>query len=390
MSSVERRCSSRQSSIPSSRQNAVTRACSIVSGAGCQMYADPDTCADATHPGPRRRPPGTLPPVRIVVAPDKLRGTYDADQAAAALADGWIAVRPRDAVDRVPLADGGEGTAAALLAARGGRWQEAGVHDARGRPCRARFAILTGGDAALDVAEACGALRVADLAPDPMAADSRGAGELIAAAIASGARRVVVGVGGTATTDGGAGLRDALGARVPAGVELVAALDVTNPLLGPDGAAAVYGPQKGATPEQVAHLEQRLAALRLPTADLPGAGAGGGIGAMLMVLGARALPGAELVLEEAGLAGRLAGAAACITAEGRIDLQTLRGKVVASVAAAAAAAGVRCVAVGGRVEPAAALGLERLGCACYENGDLEAAGRALAGSWPGLPSPPSG
>jgi glycerate 2-kinase len=194
--------------------------------------------------------------VRIVIAPDKLRGTYTAEQAAAALARGWRSCRPGDELVELPLADGGEGTAAALRAARGGSWETAPAHDAAGRPIEARFARLPGGEAALDVAEACGAWRVADLPPDPVGASSYGAGELIVAA----------------TTDGGEGLRRALGA-VPPGVQLVAALDVDNPLLGPAGAAAVYGPQKGATPEQVEQLDRRLAALQLETAGLPGAGA---------------------------------------------------------------------------------------------------------------------
>ena len=236
--------------------------------------------------------------MRVVIAPDKLRGTYTADEAARALARGWGAHR-QDDLRLVPLADGGEGTAAALLAARGGTWRAAPAHDARGRPVEARYADLGAGQAAMDVAEACGMWRVADLAPDPLAATSLGAGELIGRAIADGGTRIVVGVGGTATTDGGAGLRRALGS-VPEGVSLVAALDVDNPLLGAAGAAAVYGPQKGASPQQVVELERRLAALRLASAGRPGAGAGGGIGAMLMELGAEAVPGARLVLDEVG------------------------------------------------------------------------------------------
>ena len=228
------------------------------------------------------------------------------------------------------------------------------------------------------MAEACGMWRVADLPPDPLDASSFGAGELMAAAIADGAVRVVVGVGGTASSDGGEGLRQGLGV-VPPGVELVAALDVDNPLLGEQGAAAVYAPQKGATPAQVAELEARLAALALPTAGLPGAGAGGGIGAMLMALGARALPGAGLVLDEVGFDGRLAGCDLCITAEGRIDGQTLRGKTVSAVATRCRQAGVACIAVGGAVEPGAAAALAELGVRTHQQGDLERAGQ----SWPG-------
>jgi glycerate 2-kinase len=315
--------------------------------------------------------------VRIVIAPDKLRGTYTAAEAAAALRGGWLRVRPADDTVIVPLADGGEGTAEALLAARGGEWRTCTVRDALGRPRRARFALLADGEAAVDVAEACGRQTVADLPPDPIAASSFGAGQLIAAAVVAGSARITIGVGGTASTDGGAGLRQALG-NAAEGVELVAALDVQNPLLGPNGAAAVYGPQKGASPAQVAELERRLAALGLETAERPGAGAGGGIGGMLMALGARAVRGAELVADAAGLDGLLVGADLCVTAEGRIDRQTLSGKVVAEVAARSAAAGVACVAVGGRVEPQAAAELERCGCRTLEQGDLDLAGGELA------------
>jgi glycerate 2-kinase len=313
--------------------------------------------------------------VRIVIAPDKLRGTYTAEQAAAALARGWRSGRPEDELVEVPLADGGEGTAAALLAARGGTWSVAPAHDAAGREIEARYARLRGGEAAMDVAEACGAWRVADLPRDPLGASSYGAGELLRAAM-DGASRVVIGVGGTASTDGGAGLRDALG-TVPRGVELVAALDVDNALLGPAGAAAVYGPQKGATPEQVVELDGRLEALGLHTAERPGAGAGGGIGAMLMALGATTRAGAELVLEEVGFAELIEGASLCITAEGRIDMQTLRGKVVSAVAARCREAGVPCVAVGGVVDVEAADALAELGVRCHEQGDLERAGLEL-------------
>ena len=173
----------------------------------------------------------------------------------------------------------------------------------------------------------------------------------------------------------------------PDDVELVAAIDVQNPLLGPDGAAATFGPQKGASPSQVAELEERLRRLELPTAELPGAGAGGGIGAMLMALGAEAVPGAALVAGR-GRAGRMRSTAPtlCITAEGRIDRQTLSGKVVAQVADICGRAGVQCIAVGGIVEPVAAEELRRRGCETHEQGDLERAGRELASRF----SSPSG
>lgn len=313
----------------------------------------------------------------VVIAPDKLKGTYSAAEAVAALERGWRSRRPADELRPVPLADGGEGTAAALLSARGGDWRVVPAHDAAGRAIEARYAKLPAGGAALDVAEACGMWRVSDLQPDALSASSFGAGELIRHAIGGGATRIVVGVGGTATSDGGEGLRRAL-KRLPADVELVAALDVDNPLLGPSGAAAVYAPQKGASPEQVDEIERRLAALELPTAELPGAGAGGGIGAMLMAMGARARPGAELVLSEVGFDRLLAGADLCITGEGRIDMQTLRGKVVATVAEHCRLAAVPCVAVAGQVDPQAARPLAELGLRCHQQGDLEAAGAELA------------
>ncbi|MDX6546501.1 MAG: glycerate 2-kinase [Gaiellales bacterium] len=312
-----------------------------------------------------------------MIAPDKLKGTYSAGEAAEALARGWRSRRPDDELELVPLADGGEGTAAALLAARGGTWRTVPAHDAHGRPIEAVYAELPDGAAALDVAEACGMWRVADLAPDAVAASSFGAGELIRHVIDGGAQRIVIGVGGTASSDGGEGLRRALG-TVPEGVQLMAALDVDNPLLGRTGAVAVYGPQKGATPQQMERLERRLVALALPTADLPGAGAGGGIGGMLMALGAEAVPGARLVMGEVGFERRLAAADLCVTAEGRIDMQTLHGKVVAAVARACDAAGVECVAVGGAVDPEAAAALADVGATTLACGDLERAGAELA------------
>jgi glycerate kinase len=315
--------------------------------------------------------------MRILIAPDKLKGTYSAREAAAAIDRGWRSRRPDDSIELLPLADGGEGTAAALLEARGGTWRRVAAHDAYGRAIEAAYAKLPEGEAALDVAEACGMWRVVDLEPDALAASSFGAGELIRHAIGGGARRVVIGVGGTASSDGGEGLRLALGEAVD-GVQLVAALDVDNPLLGPNGAVAVYGPQKGATAAQLDELERRIAALELPTATLPGAGAGGGIGGMLMALGAVAVPGARLVMDEVGFDRRLAGADLCITAEGRIDMQTLSGKVVATVARACSAAGVECVAVGGAVEPAAAAALAGVGARTLACGDLERAGAELA------------
>lgn len=322
-----------------------------------------------------------ISPVHLLIAPDKLRGTYTAAEAAQALRAGWLEGRPGDEVVTMPLADGGEGTAAALCAAAAGTWHTAAVHDSAGRPIEARFALLDERTAAVDVASACGLLLVADLEPDPIGASSEGAGELIRAALDAGARTVIVGVGGTASTDGGEGLLTGLG-DLSAGVQLVAALDVENPLLGAAGAAAVFARQKGADADQIAALEQRLAGLDLETAGRPGAGAGGGIGAMLMHLGAETRWGAELVMERTGFAAAVAAADVCITAEGRIDMQTLSGKVVARVAAGCRAAGVDCIAVGGSVEPGAAEELAGRGVIVHEQTDLRIAGRQVSNRYP--------
>lgn len=317
--------------------------------------------------------------MRVVLAPDKLRGTYTAGAAAAALARGWRSLRADDLLEACPLADGGEGTAEALLAATGGGWSEVAVTDARGRPRTARFALLADGGAALDVAEAIGPGAIADLPPDALAASSYGAGQLLAAALAACTGDVVVGVGGTSSTDGGAGLREALGGSLPPGRRVIAALDVENPLLGPHGAAAAYGPQKGASPAQIEILERRLAGLGLTSADRPGAGAGGGLGGMLMELGAEPVAGADLVMDRAGLAARLAGADLCVTAEGRLDATTLQGKLVARVAVLCRRLEVPCVAVAGGVDPAAGAELEaRTGCRVLRQGDLDLAGAELA------------
>ena len=316
--------------------------------------------------------------MRVILAPDKLRGTYTASSAATAIEGGWTSQRSGDTFERVPLADGGEGTAEALVAAVGGEWREVAVKDARGRPHTARFALLSDGGAALDVAEAIGPAPIADLESDPMGATSFGAGLLLAAALDACDGPVIAGVGGTATTDGGAGLRDALGDRSLAG-RVTAALDVENPLLGPQGAAAAYGPQKGASPEQVEQLERRLADLGLSSADRPGAGAGGGLGGMLMELGADPVSGAELVFDRAGLRDRLDGADLCVTAEGRLDATTLDGKLVARVAELCRRLGVPCVAVAGATDQAAATELERrTGCRVVRQGDLRRAGAQLA------------
>lgn len=335
-------------------------------------------------------------PAVVVLAPDSFKGTLRADEVAAALARGWGSVRPGDELRLAPLADGGEGTLDAIEAAGGWHRERTVVRDPLGRPVEASW--LRSVDAAdgirgvIEMAEGSGLSRVAPAERDPVRASSGGLGELIVAALDAGARELVVGIGGSASTDGGRGMLEALGARVAgerldldgldprlAEASLRVASDVVNPLLGERGAAAVYGPQKGAaTAAVVASLERRLAAwaAAVETAtgervrDLPGAGAAGGVGFALLALRRRVRhfslePGVELVMEATGFRDRLAGADVVLTGEGRIDGQTAFGKTVAGVARLARDLGVRCVAIGGSATAdgraaLAALGAETL------------------------------
>jgi glycerate 2-kinase len=247
------------------------------------------------------------------------------------------------------MADGGEGTAAALLAALGGEWCSASVSDPLGREVDARYALLTDGRAVVEAAEAIGLARLGPEERDPLGASSRGLGELIVSALDAGAIRLVVGLGDSATVDGGAGLREVLAALPD---DTLVACDVANPLLGRRGAAHAFGPQKGASADQVRRLERRLAAdaALVPFADLPGAGAAGGLGAGLASLGALLVPGAALVAEAIGLRSRIERAALAATGEGTVDMASREGKVTGHVAALCAEIDVRCVVFGGRVE----------------------------------------
>ena len=319
-------------------------------------------------------------PLTVLIAPDSFKGSLTSVQVARALADGWARARPDDTILLCPLADGGEGTLEAVAAAGGWQWQEAAVMDPLGRTIRARWLRSTDGTrAVIEMAEASGLSRLAASERDALAATSAGTGDLIRAVIDSGARSLVLGIGGSATTDGGAGLLRALGAEADrdlaiadltgldprlAVVDLAVACDVTNPLLGPSGAAAIYGPQKGASPTDVADLDRGLAAFadaleaagRNGVRDIAGAGAAGGIGFGLLAIGDRLRsfslrPGVDLVMDATDFAARLMGADLVITGEGRIDAQTAFGKTALGVAKRAAAAGVPCIAVGGGVEP---------------------------------------
>lgn len=327
--------------------------------------------------------------MRILIASDKFKGSATGPAVAAALAEGILAVAPGIAIDAVPVADGGEGTVDAALAA-GFEAVTATVTGPTGLPVEARFGVR-GGQAIIEMAAASGLDLLPGGVKDALGATSRGTGELIAAALDRGATSIVLGIGGSANTDGGAGmlqalgvsLRDAEGDELPGGggalsrvavadvsnldprlaaTEIVLASDVDNPLLGERGAPAVFGPQKGASPEDVGVLDPALAryaalleqqpGIRAAT-ELPGAGGAGGVGyAALAALGARREPGVEVVQRLTGLAEALgtgdAKADLVITGEGSLDDQSLGGKTPLGVAAAARAAGIPVIAVCGR------------------------------------------
>jgi glycerate 2-kinase len=249
----------------------------------------------------------------------------------------------------VPLADGGEGTADALHGALGGEWLTASVSDPLGRQVEARFVVLPDGRAVVEAAEAIGLWRLSADELDPLSASSRGLGELIRAALDAGAARLLVGLGGTATVDGGAGLREVLH-ELPVPVDV--ACDVRNPLLGERGAARAFAPQKGASTTEVEELERRLAGMEelAPYAELPGAGAAGGLGAALAALGARLVGGADLVLEAVRFRERIRAADLVVTGEGVVDASSSEGKVTGAVVACCRAEGVGVAVFGGRVE----------------------------------------
>jgi glycerate kinase len=323
---------------------------------------------------------------RVLLAPDKFKGTLTAAEVGAHLETGLRSVRPDLEIEVVPVSDGGDGL---LDVARRTGYRLVTVRAAgpTGEPGDAAYAVR-GSRAVIELAEICGLARLPGGVPAPETATSRGLGEVIGAALEAGCRHLLVGLGGSASTDGGAGLLAGLGASLldAAGrtvadggaalarvagldlaglpsalpeVEITVACDVDNPLTGPRGAAAVYGPQKGATPGQVATLDAALghwadvvaASAGRDLRDAPGAGAAGGAGFGLYAgLGAALRPGTEVVQELTGLAEAVARADLVVTGEGSLDRQTLHGKAPAGVAASARAAGVPVVAVAGRVE----------------------------------------
>jgi len=360
--------------------------------------------------------------MKIVIAPDSFKETLSATAAAEAIAQGVIEVLPDARIDLCPVADGGEGTVEAMVAATAGEIRYADVFDPLGAPIRAKFGLLgegggaglpgqvgfsaalsmaegaepSDGDAAgktavIEMAAASGLALVAPDKRDPTRTTSFGTGQFIIAALDAGVRKMVVGIGGSATVDGGCGAAQALGvcfidaeghgcvcglaggglADVAAidmtgrdpridEAEIIVACDVTNPLLGPAGAARTYAPQKGATPEVVEQLDANLAKLAglirdqlgIDVAEVPGAGAAGGLGAGLVAFaGATLANGFELVAETVGLARRLAGADLCVTGEGSFDAQTGSGKAAAGVAKIARLAGVPTICIPGRAAP---------------------------------------
>lgn len=317
---------------------------------------------------------------RLLLAPASLKGVLRAVEAAELLAVGVARVAGTTA-DVLPIADGGEGTAEVIARARGGTWHEATVPDPIGRSVRARFLLLGDGQAIVECAEAIGLDRLAPAERDPLRASSAGFGALLLAALEAGATSLLAGLGGSATVDGGAGLRAVVGDRLER-VPVTVACDVSNPLLGERGAARVFGPQKGADAAAVVELERRLAARRelRPFADLPGAGAAGGLGAALAALGAELVPGAELVLRTLGAPDAVRAAQLVVTGEGTVDRTSGEGKAPGTLARLCRAAGVRCVVFGGVVvEPPSDLEVMALsGDPARATDDLVALGEALA------------
>lgn len=332
--------------------------------------------------------------MKIILAPQALKGSLDAEAVGQAMAEGVRIALPDAEIAIIPVADGGEGTVRALVAATDGQLLHTRVTGPLGEPVEAEWGLLGTGTtvsgektAVIEMAAAAGLPLVPQARRNPLVTTTRGVGELLRAALDAGCKRILIGIGGSATNDGGAGMAQALGARLldadghilpPGGAALArlaridvssmdtrlpqtavrVASDVTNPLTGPEGASAVYGPQKGATPEMVAELDAALVHyaailkrdLGADVENIPGAGAAGGLGAGLLAFArAELVPGARLVFEALRFDERVAGADLIFTAEGRLDAQTAYGKAVGAVAAAGQWLGVPVVALAGAV-----------------------------------------
>jgi glycerate kinase len=333
----------------------------------------------------RTTPRASEPIVKVVIAPDSFKESLSAPDAAAAIARGVQAASPDAEIICIPMADGGEGTVAAVLQATGGQWRSTRVQDALGAAVDAHWGWIEGDTAVIEMAAAAGLEQVPPERRDALRASSHGVGELISAALDAGARRIILGLGGSATNDAGAGMLAALGLRIldgqgmpvePGGAALIRAArvdtssldarlasvaievasDVDNPLCGEHGASAIFGPQKGADADQVAVLDAALShfadicarELGRDERDTAGAGAAGGLGyAAHAFLNARFRPGVEVVAELGGLALSMQGATLAFTGEGRMDQQTLHGKTPAGVARIARQAGVPVIALAG-------------------------------------------
>lgn len=320
---------------------------------------------------------------QILICPDKFKGSLSARQAAGRLADGWRAVWPQASMTLHPVADGGDGTLDAIAACSPGKWMTVRARDARGRQGNVTW-WHDDGKAWIEVARICGLAALAKHELDPLTATSTGLGDTLTAARHSGANRVFVCLGGSATNDAGCGMAHALGFKFydkqgcsfqpqpaglsrleriepppePFGIEVIGLTDVQNPLLGPEGASRIYGPQKGASAEDVERLEETLTCvatiaardLGAPDPATPGAGAAGGLGYGVMTfLGGSLRPGFDTVAAITGLPAALAAADLVLTGEGRIDEQTAEGKAPAGVARLARAAGKPVIAFGGSV-----------------------------------------
>ncbi|HEX9014315.1 MAG TPA: glycerate kinase [Anaerolineaceae bacterium] len=326
--------------------------------------------------------------MKFVIAPDSFKESLTAREVAAEIEAGFREVFPDAEYVKLPMADGGEGTVDALVTATGGKVCEVAVTAPLGGKTAARFGLSGDGETAfIELAAASGLALVPPALRNPMKTTSYGTGELIGAALNAGARHLIIGIGGSATNDGGAGMLQALGVRLTdssgsdigfggeglarlervdahdmdprlKGCRIEVACDVTNPLTGPAGASAVYGPQKGATPEMVAQLDANLghfaALIRqkpgIEVAAMPGSGAAGGMGAALLAfLNATLRPGIDIVMEAAGLDAAVRDADLVITGEGRIDSQTINGKTPIGVARVAKRHGRPVIAIAGSV-----------------------------------------
>ena len=326
--------------------------------------------------------------MRIIVAPQEFKGTLTAKQAAERNRRRRATRNTQRTIEMIPLSDGGPGLVQTLVSASGGRAETAVVHDPLGRPVEAEWGVLADGTAVIEMAAAAGLWRLEENARDPRITTTFGVGEIIRAALDAGRKRMIVGLGGSATNDGGAGMAAALGVRLldadgaglpPGGAALarldridasgldprlahctvVAASDVSNPLCGAEGASLVYGPQKGATPEVARELDDALRHyariverdVGVRVLDTPGAGAAGGLGAgVIAFLRAKVRTGIDVVAEAIGLRERISGADLVLTGEGKLDAQTGFGKTITGVARIANECGIPVIAVVGALE----------------------------------------